>query len=240
MACGCTVLLLPNIAGTLNLNAGSVVSNEDPRGLFATDAFVALDWYGPHRTLQQSSEAVTTKTWYGLNSNFNASRSSPIYGNSNTVQPQAIKGYLYMVLANKPKTPIQVNLDNIAADLALKANANLSNVDNTGSATMAHASMPSGQYIDLPIPLTPNVYYTTVPSDGFVIARGTATGSADGAIFELATKEYSTTHVCIPYKGWGISASLAVQKGASIKINYVNATVNFVRFFYANGTAPQS
>ena len=47
----------------------------------------------------------------------NASLSNPIYGNSDTVQPQTIKGYYYIVLATEAKTKLEVDLDNIAVDL---------------------------------------------------------------------------------------------------------------------------
>ena len=48
---------------------------------------------------------------------FSASSSNSIYGNSSTVQPQAIKGYLYIVIATTTKTDIQVDIDDIATDL---------------------------------------------------------------------------------------------------------------------------
>lgn len=46
-----------------------------------------------------------------------ASRSSPIYGNSTTVQPESIKVYVYVVIANTVKVPVQVDIDNIATEL---------------------------------------------------------------------------------------------------------------------------
>lgn len=46
-----------------------------------------------------------------------ASRSSSIYGNSTTVQPQAIKVLYYIVIANSTKTEIEVDIDEIATDL---------------------------------------------------------------------------------------------------------------------------
>jgi len=57
---------------------------------------------------------------------FDASRSSSIYGNSNTVQPQTIKAYYYIVLASSTKTDIQVDIDNIVTDL----NNKVSKTDN--------------------------------------------------------------------------------------------------------------
>lgn len=47
----------------------------------------------------------------------NASRSSSIYGKSNTVQPQTIKMLYYIVIATSTKTEIEVDIDEIATDL---------------------------------------------------------------------------------------------------------------------------
>lgn len=51
-----------------------------------------------------------------------------IYGNSNTVQPQTIKQFIYVVVAQTQKTNIQINIDNIATDLNNKVNTDLSNI----------------------------------------------------------------------------------------------------------------
>lgn len=60
----------------------------------------------------------------GLELNRNNSVSSvdltaqnPIYGNSETVQTQSIKGYLYMIVGTYAKSDLQVNIDNVAADI---------------------------------------------------------------------------------------------------------------------------
>ena len=58
---------------------------------------------------------------------FNASRSNSIYGNSTTVQPQTIKAFYYIVIANSTKTDIQVDIDEIATDLNGKADVDLTN-----------------------------------------------------------------------------------------------------------------
>ena len=62
---------------------------------------------------------------------FDASRSSSIYGNSTTVQPQTIKVLYYIVIATSTKTDIQVDIDEIATDLNGKADTDLSNVPSS-------------------------------------------------------------------------------------------------------------
>ena len=63
--------------------------------------------------------------------NMDASKSSAIYGNSPTVQPQAIKYYFYIVVGTFSKTDIQINIDNVMTDLNGKADKDLSNVPNS-------------------------------------------------------------------------------------------------------------
>ena len=65
---------------------------------------------------------------------FNASQSNALYGKSETVQPQAIKGYLYIVLATTTKTNVQVNIDNVVTDLNNKVDKDLSNISPEGAA----------------------------------------------------------------------------------------------------------
>lgn len=59
--------------------------------------------------------------------NIDASRSSSIYGNSSTVQPQSVKVLYYIVIATTAKTAIEVDIDEIATDLNGKADVDLSN-----------------------------------------------------------------------------------------------------------------
>lgn len=109
---------LPNIVG-------SVTRIFTTAGATASDAFSLL------------SETTGAQTGGGSGIkqlSFSAKDSNPIYGNSTTVQPQAIKGYLYIVLATTTKTNVQVNIDNIATDLNGKADRSLSNVSPEGAA----------------------------------------------------------------------------------------------------------
>lgn len=82
--------------------------------------------------------ATTTQTTVSGASDtviFDASRSSSIYGNSNTVQPQAIKVFYYIVVATLTKTDIEINTDNIITELNNKIN-NQDAVHKTGNETI--------------------------------------------------------------------------------------------------------
>lgn len=103
---------LPNILATWN------------NGFFSgggTGAVTTTAYSSNFEPYQGSSHPNLSKA------SFNASRSSAIYGNSDTVQPQAIKVLYYIVIATSTKTDIEVDIDEIATDLNGKADVDLSN-----------------------------------------------------------------------------------------------------------------
>lgn len=97
---------LPNITGTFGITTRYSAAD------------MANKMSGAFTFTNQGSPAQ-----YGSNSDvggyvsFDASLSDSVYGNSATVQPQAIKGYVYMVIANTAKTEITVDIDDVVADL---------------------------------------------------------------------------------------------------------------------------
>lgn len=104
---------LPNITATGTI--GTIGSQAQPT---ISGAFVNL------RNGSVGSDEPNTTGWlYDLD----ASRSSSIYGNSSTVQPQSIKVLYYIVVANSTKTDIEVDIDEIVTDLNGKADTDLSN-----------------------------------------------------------------------------------------------------------------
>ena len=126
------------IEGTLNLNKlGNVTDAGLPNitGKFEThtyDAFItqydAFNIYKENtqrRTIDSSSSGNYYSTW----NEFDASRSNSIYGNSNTVQPQTINYFYYIVIATLTKTDIEVDIDNITTDLNGKADKDLVNIN---------------------------------------------------------------------------------------------------------------
>ena len=67
-------------------------------------------------------------TLYGMR--IDASQSNSIYGNSNTVQPQSIKVFYYIVIATTTKTDIEVDIDEIVTDLNA-LNGQITNISST-------------------------------------------------------------------------------------------------------------
>ncbi len=167
----------------------------------------------------------------GHDVSFDASLSSSVYGNSDTVQPQAIKGFVYMVVANRTKTQIVADIDEIAADLQLKADVDLGNVTAPGNVRMAHAAMPSGQYEDLTLPASGGT--VTAPADGWMWF-GAQLNSSGYLILES-----NKLKVAAPaYSAYGGDLIMPVKKSSSVTVSYAGITgTPVLRFVYANGSA---
>lgn len=70
---------------------------------------------------------LNSGTWDVWDLNIDASRSSSIYGNSTSVQPQSVKLLYYIVVATTAKNDIEISIDNMSTDLMAKAETDLSN-----------------------------------------------------------------------------------------------------------------
>lgn len=113
---------LPNITGT---GVSTEVAWNTVR-TSTTGAFL-LSAVGTNNDRGVPSGNTCTYAWW----EFDASLSNPIYGNSNTVQPQTIKAYYYICVAASVKPNIEADMDQIATELNGKAALDLSNVAAT-------------------------------------------------------------------------------------------------------------
>lgn len=93
------------------------------------------------REVQTDTTAFNaSKTWTGSTTSNGAhthtvtvnNNSSALFGNSDTVQPQTVKGFMYIVVANSAKTDIEVDIDNVMTDLNGKADTDLKNLTEAG------------------------------------------------------------------------------------------------------------
>lgn len=102
---------LPNVTGMFTAAGSSATLAFQSEG-YVTSKTAKADW--------------GERTWHNVS--LDASRSSSIYGNSETVQPQTIKVLLYICVAQSVKLPILADVDQIATDLNAKLDRDLSNV----------------------------------------------------------------------------------------------------------------
>lgn len=129
---------------------------------------------------------------------FDASRSNSIYGNSSTVQPQAIKVLYYIVMATSTKTDVEVDIDEIITDLNSKANTNLSNISNTATKSIDGQWVYNYQLLannvaaDNTTPVTQYSLANYLPNDGYdyeVLMQGICnTGTTSGQFMSIVLR----------------------------------------------------
>lgn len=209
---------LPNITGILEMPENPTVS-----GAFYTAGTWENYGYG-------DSSGASTQTYGG----FDASLSNPIYGNSDTVQPQSIKGFLYMVVATSAKTEIQVNLDNVATDLNGKADVDLANLNTAGKTKVANLAMPSGNYVALTLPSSGG--NVTAPADGYFRLN---MGSTSGTKFLGISIPHGASSYVHTVSGISNSeVTIPAKKGDVATINYSADINGGFLFIYAEGSQP--
>ena len=149
---------------------------------------------------------------------FDASRSNPIYGKSDTVQPNAVKGYLYFYVGETVQNANLIDAGRIGEQLATK----------TDMLQASGASMPSSKYIDLTLGESGSTY--TAPANGwFGFAKK---ASANGQYVYFG-------EMSIPYglSGGDSMILLPCKKGRTKTLTYnLGGTTSFFRFYYAVGS----
>ena len=226
---------LPNITGTLPGES--------------TGQQTAIDWW---KCVTGSFYKITTSNnnsgnssgdYDNYNVGFNASLSSSIYGNSSTVQPQAIKVLYYIVIANVAKTPILSDIDNIAVDLNGKADIDLVNVSDAAMSRVSGWALPSETYVNLTLGQSEAEYIA--PANGWVqvtqafstacsIGVSVVYSDKDGICMDSISSSSGTLNACIP-----------VLKGETFKVWY-NGTLNTsdphnrFEFIYAKGSESEA
>ena len=126
-------------AGVPNITGGIIPVGDDGTG------GVVLSSVRSEGSLYYSASTSTVPNYGGTSGNgyslkFDASKSSAIYGASNTVQPQSIRGYYYMVVSH----PVVSELD-----ISNKADIDLSNLNAAGQKVLREAGFPSSSYIEM-------------------------------------------------------------------------------------------
>lgn len=224
-------------AGLPNLTGG-VCGN----GFFedAGSSYYGVFVKGSNSGKQPPAEGQGTAKWL----DFNASRSNSIYGNSNTVQPETIKVLYYIVLTNDQKTTIQVDIDEIAADLNGKADVDLTNVNGSGSSLSAGWAMPSDTYINLTLGANASTY--TAVANGWV--QVTQAFSETNAKMSIAVVGANNDAICSDSSAnsgnMNLNVFIPVLKGQTFKVNYsgtlASSQWNRFIFIYAQGSESEA
>lgn len=159
-----------------------------------------------------------------------------IVGNSETVQPQTIKGYYYIVVATSTKTDIEVDIDNIVTDLNDKVD--ISNMVDAGS-YIAGCAMPSNKYISLTLGADGATY--TAPADGYVsLTMNLKTADTRFYLANYGNSGDTTTSktgfLISGAAGVNLRQTIPVKEGDIFKIGYNDYNTADLKFIYAVGS----
>ena len=178
----------------------------------------------------------------GQNISFDASRSSSIYGNSSTVQPQTIKAFYYIVIATSTKTSIQVDIDDVATDLNGKVDVDLTNVNNQGTAlSTSWMTCDASSAIQITPPASSssgntlaNTTLFTAPCNGWVTVKAT-TNNSSGRFWVFGASSEIISSTFLGNMQTRVS-TIFVKKGEQVLLRgaYVSV-INSILFYPCEG-----
>lgn len=156
---------------------------------------------------------------------FYASRSNPIYGNSDTVQPPSLTvRYIIKAFKGASASSTDIEITKVANDIADKANRDLSNLSEKGR----KAFFPSDTFISLDVNLTKYI----APANGYIVWQMFDLPIGEGYIIVnsggISAYTYSVSTN-------GFYNYLPVVKGKMVEILRASKTILKLYFIYAEG-----
>ena len=163
---------------------------------------------------------------------FDASRSSAVYGKSSTVTPPSTTLYPWVVAYAAAIPASTAQAAEFQQGLSGKADTNLGNLSTAGKDLASGLGMPSIRYIDLTLGASGSTY--TAPANGWVFFSKKST-EARQWIQIVARKSYSY-HQILAVTVNPINFLYPVIKNETFEINYTAAgSTEKFRFIYAEG-----
>ena len=157
-----------------------------------------------------------------------ASMSNPVFGKSDTVQPQAIQLLVYVQVANSIPSDVELDIDNITTEVANKAYK--TEVANKADKTeVANKAFPSDKYTDLTFS---NGAKFTAPADGYYCLGGSSQSLGQAGLQNLS---YKYNVGCTVQSGSSYGFILPACKGNICRV-YGDIAVEYFRFIYANSS----
>lgn len=217
---------LPNITGGFTSTANS--PNADTA---AYGAFVGTTTKGVSPTGGGGSGSIDT---------FDASRSSSIYGNSDTVQPNAVKKLLYICVGNTTNYAGMTDVVNQGMDILeqvnqgieSRVNLDVTNLSVDGKSLISKYAMVSDRYIDLTLGASGSTY--TAPANGWFIINKLA--GSDWYYCALTNNNTGEHDFRADYRTSPCTPRVYARRGDVIKAEYnATGTLTYFRFYYAEG-----
>lgn len=217
---------LPNITGSLEdirVRIGAHIENN------GTGAF--------RSQYKNNSGDATGGEQLSQEFSFDASRSNPIYGKSNTVTPETFKVLVGVYAFGVAGSIGEATEEGIVAELNRKADIDASNFSTAGKNVLAGMGMPSGRYVDLTLGASETAY--TAPANGwFALSTGSMPANSylsmrlvkNGIAIMSSESKAATAFRATPV--------LPVTAGDIVKISYSSpGSLDFFRFIYAEGAS---
>ncbi len=164
---------------------------------------------------------------------FDASTYSDIYADDANVNPNSVQGYLYFYVGECIGSASVVELGNLKDSVDIEV-GNLKNSLLSLKSNISTNAFPSDKYVDLTIPTSGSTL--KAPANGWFVYHSThSTNTNDYMYMSLAA--LISKYCCAQTRdlsGRGIATMLAVKKGDSVYIEYVeHAPEKYFTFVYA-------
>ena len=215
-----------------NLDGGGYVGSAG--GAFAKIASNTAHGRGMDDSNHGNYDFYASRTWTGSTSSNGGHTHTVSWGaTTDTVQPQSIKGYMYIVVATGDSGYYPTNTSGIITEVNSKADVSLSNVNNSAKVMMSAMGMPSERYIDLTLGASGTQY--TAPANGWFVLRKVSTETGQYIrIFGVGGMSFS---VYAQANNNYLEGFVPVTKNSHCSIYYTAAgTVDDFRFIYAKGS----
>lgn len=119
-------------------------------------------------------------------------------------------------------------------DIDVKANTDLSNINNTAKIAIAHNAMPSSAYDTLTVGASGTTY--TAPADGYAYASGNVEVNSLWSFVELSALTGISSRCLASTGSLGMRVFIPLRKGQQFYFNYLNANSLTLTFRYAVGS----
>ena len=207
---------LPDIKGTIG---GLAQNGREVSGAFYNLVGTTAQGYG--------STAVAN-----YKASFSASKSSAVYGNSETIQPPSSLKLLYYCVGNIVINDAEIDAGALVSQVELKANISLDNINQQAKNLMSRMAMPSNKYIDLTLGASGTTYIA--PANGYFYLDKVA--GSDWYYSSMKNEMSGVDLFVDAYRTSPLTCIIPAKKSENVFVHY-NATgeTNCFRFIYAEG-----
>ena len=164
---------------------------------------------------------------------FDASSYSDIYANDANVNPNSVQGYLYFYVGECVGTSNIVELGNFKDSVDIEV-GNLKNSVLSLKSNISTNAFPSDKYVELTIPTSGSTL--KAPANGWFVYHSLYSTNTNDYIYMSSATMFSK-YCCAQTRdlsGRGVTSMLAVKKGDSVYIEYVeHASEKYFTFVYA-------